>query len=251
MRRGGERGEVLGRGEIVDRHHRFPRRTPGHAFEPGENPIDAVGVARQRLGERIDIADHTLHRLGIVGQDVIETAQHLARELAPILAGIGRRDEERCLAIGGSKRGRVGAAASQRHRRAPGQPLRLDADLGVGAHRRAAIHRDRCRDATRIGRIERKVGDLADLDAVEQDGRADEQPRHRALKADAVGLAHTEAAGMLQPIDEGKARRDHSEHEHSDQRVAGPCFHSSIASCFKRSRAARRAARRACLGNRS
>ena len=61
-------GKSVGRGEIVDRHFGRVGAAAGHALEPRQDAVDLVGVARQRLGECVDIVDGAVQRLGVLGE---------------------------------------------------------------------------------------------------------------------------------------------------------------------------------------
>ena len=117
----------------------------------------------------LQIGDGLLQRLGIFRQHRIDLAQRIAGGLGHALARAG---------FGNQRRHRTGVrklhAAFQRDDGNAGQALEFQADLGVGSHRGRRGYRDRRIDAARIVRREAEIGHLADADAVEQHGGADQ-----------------------------------------------------------------------------
>ena len=77
---------------------------------------------------------------------------------------------ERLRAVG---RSNILAAFERNHRNA-GQPLKIEANLGVGLHRSARCNGNRHIDPPRTIGSETQIGDLADLYAVEQHRRANQ-----------------------------------------------------------------------------
>jgi hypothetical protein len=59
---------------------------------PATMPSTLVGIARQRLGEGVDVADRGFERLGVLRKNPVEPLQHGARGLRHGLPGqSGRR----------------------------------------------------------------------------------------------------------------------------------------------------------------
>ena len=145
------------------------------------------------------LAESDLHRL----QDVL----HLGRFA----------DDDRRLAVFRNQRRRVGRAAGQRDRRAAGQPLNLEARLGVLVDRHAPRHLDQHLDAARIVGDEVDLGDLADANAVELHRAAARQAGDRAVEQDGVGLVVGGAGQAGEPQDEQERPGDDRQGEGADE----------------------------------
>ena len=59
----------------------------------------------------------------------------------------------------------------------------------------------------------------------EHHGRADQQPRHRALELEAIAGARAEPAGVLQPIDKAEYGHDGRQHKGADNDEGSTGFH--------------------------
>ena len=127
--------------------------------------------------------------------------------------------------VGTSPRLRDLRAAFERDHGHAGQALELQADLGVGAHRRRRSDRDGRIDAARVAGREAELGHLADPNAIEQHGRADKEARNGALELDAIARARAEPAGVLQPVDEAEYGDDGRQHEGADNDEGSAGFH--------------------------
>jgi len=85
--------------------------------------------------------------------------------------------------------------------------------LGVGADRRSRIDGDRHEHLTRILRVQLKIGDFADADAVEGNRRARPQAGDRILETHAIDRAVAEPARRMQPIDKSETSQACDNHE--------------------------------------
>ena len=211
--------------QVVDDWRRGRGPAAGHALHPGHDPIETVGVARERCRERLEIGDGLAQRLGILRQNRVDAAKRVAGRLSHALTRRGIGGENGRLARWPGRR-RI-AAAFERDRGYAGQALKLQSDIGIGAHRRVCRNRDPGQHLSRIVRVELKLGDLPDTDAVEQNGCARQQSRHGVLEADEVDGPLVQPAGVVQPVYETEHRADGGEHEKANESVGRAGFHRS------------------------
>ncbi len=126
------------------------------------------------------------------------------------------------------------AAALQRDHGDAGQALKIQSDLGVGAHRRVGGYGDCRRHAIGVAGIEFKSGYFADANAVEQNRRAGQQARYRIFEGNPVGRPLGQAPGVVQPVDKAKACSNHGKDEPADQNIGCPDFHGCLSGSLPR-----------------
>ena len=105
--------------EVEGFRRRLRRGAAEHLVEACEDRVDPPGIAGERLGKRVDIADEVVHAGGIVAEQRVELVQNLPGRLAEARAGRGVGDEKRRLPAGGRLQGRLRRAPSQCHGRRP------------------------------------------------------------------------------------------------------------------------------------